>query len=221
MHGSRVPENCTVLASESHNLSRREAGPAKWQDTGSLGHDPGAGAQAAAGGGSCSGGGSRPHAGAGPRWKGRGLRGRAAAQGGLWWPSVTHAAAREAAAAVAAGAAGTGRSARAPPGAGRLSIARLLSDPRRGRACPGVLEKPSAGRGSHGAGARSAGGRARCGRERRGAPGLPLFEAGDPMRRAREGREIRSSGGEQRGWRTVRQRPEPGGGQQEAAAART
>lgn len=108
------------------------------------------------------------------------------------------------------------------PGRGpRLSIARLLSDPRRDRACPGVLEKPSAGRGSHGAGARSAGGRARCGRERRGAPGLPLFEAGDPMRRARKGREIRSSGGVQRGWRTVRQRPEPGGGQQEAAAART
>lgn len=56
------------------------------------------------------GGGSRPHAGAGPRWKGRGLRGRAAAQGGLWRPSVTHAAAweaaAEAAAAVAAGAAG-------------------------------------------------------------------------------------------------------------------
>jgi hypothetical protein len=49
-------------------------------------------------------------------------RGGAAALGGFWRPSVTHAAAREAAAEAAAepGAAGTGRGARAPPGAGRL-----------------------------------------------------------------------------------------------------
>lgn len=100
--------------------------------------------------------------GAGPRWKGRGLRGRAAAQGGLWRPSVTHAAVREAAAeaaaAVAAGAAGraggAGSAGRGPP----LTDPRLHSDPRPGRACPGVLEKPAAGRGSHGAGARSGGG---------------------------------------------------------------
>lgn len=74
-------------------------------------------------------GGSWSHAGAGPRRR-RGIgggvgparRGRAAAQGGFWWRSVTHAAAREAAAEAAAapGAAGTGRGARAPPGAGRL-----------------------------------------------------------------------------------------------------
>lgn len=234
MHGARAPGNCADPFGLGARQSQSEGGRA--------GRAAGLRSPRARPGGwrpggrgrwllrQGEGGGNRAHAGAGPRWKGRGLRGRAAAQGGLWRPSVTHAAAREAAAeaaaAVAAGAAGTGRGARAPPG-GRgppPSVARLLSDPRRGRACPGVLEKPAGSRGWHGAGARSAGGRARCGRERRGAPGLPLFEAGGPMRRAREGREIRSSGGARRGRRAVRrrqQRPEPGGGPQEAAAART
>lgn len=112
-------------------------------------------------------GGFWPHAGAGPRRR-RGIgggvgpagRGRAAAQGGFWRRSVTHAAAREAAveAAAAPGAAGTGRGARAPPVAGRLRHS-LACFPTRGGAglAPVALEKPAAaGRGSHGAGARSA-----------------------------------------------------------------
>lgn len=88
------------------------------------------------------------------------VRGGVAALGGFWRRSVTHAAAREAAAEAAAapGAAGTGWGARAPPVAGRLphSLPRSLSDPRRGRARPSAVEKPTTDRGSHGAGARSA-----------------------------------------------------------------
>lgn len=120
----------TVWASRSRSLSWREAGPAKQQDEDALGHDPWAGAQAAAGGGSCSRGevpdrtreaGFRRRRGIGGG-VGPAGRGRTAAQGGFWRRSVTHAAAREAAAEAAAapGAAGTGRGARAPPGAGRL-----------------------------------------------------------------------------------------------------
>lgn len=86
-------------------------------------------------------------------------RGRAAAQGGFWRLSVTHAAAREAAAEAAAapGAAGTGRGARAPPGAGRLPHS-LACFPTRGGAglAPVHSRSPAAGCGSHGAGARSA-----------------------------------------------------------------
>lgn len=41
------------------------------------------------------------------------------------------------------------------------------------------------------------------------------------MRQVCEGREIRSSVGAEQGRRTVQQRPEPGGGRQEAVAART
>lgn len=44
----------TALASKSRSPCWREAGPAKQLDAGALGHDPGAGAQAAAGGGSFS-----------------------------------------------------------------------------------------------------------------------------------------------------------------------
>lgn len=41
------------------------------------------------------------------------------------------------------------------------------------------------------------------------------------MRHVREGREIRSSVGARQGRRAVQQRPESGGGRQEAAAVRT
>lgn len=120
-----------------------------------------------------------------------------------------------------AGAAGTGRGARALPGAGRLPPL-LVCSPTRGGAglAPAhsrSLQLAAAGTGQ-GCAPREG---ARCWRARRGAPGLRLLAAGGPMRQVREGREIQSSGDAQRGQRAVQQRPEPGGGRQEAAAART
>lgn len=175
----------------------------------------------------CRGGARGP--GAGPR--------RGAGSGG---PSVTHAAAREAAAATALGAAGTGTGARARAGACCLGLSLALPPAegprsaqhlRKGRAGaedakfveqPQVLAEAEAAAPTGQAGARSAAGRTAGVRGLgRSGPALSALAGWDPMRRAREGRETLSPGGARRKRRAALQLGGSESGRQEAAKART
>lgn len=173
-----------------------------------------------------AGGGARAGPGkAGPR--------RGAGSGGR---SVTHAAVREAAAAVAAGAAGTGTGARARAGAGCFPQSLAFRPWVRDRPSPlrkeegeaenadkfayqrGIPAKTETAPPTGSSALRSRAQSVRSGE--RGVPG-PFALCGaagrDPMRRAREGLEIRRPGGARRRRRAVLQLPEPGSGRQEAA----
>lgn len=214
---------------------KRRVAPAEDRSTRRAGLRPQPGGRARGGGGAGPAGagwgrGVRASPGrAGPR--------RRAGSGG---PGVTHAAVREAAAAAAAGAAGTGTGARLgrapaaslrarslalPPAcspAARLGSPPALSGRKEGAKDadkfpqqPQILAQAEAAAptGQESASRRSA----RPERPRRGVS-RPFTLRGasgrDPMRRAREGREIRSPGGERR--RAVLQLLEAGIGRQEA-----
>lgn len=91
---------------------------------------------------------------------------------------------------------------------GSRQVPAAAADPGQGGAC-----------GSDGTGARSAAERTARASEEGGVWAFrsPWGRGRDPMRRAREGREIRSPGGARRRRRAVLQLPEPGSGRQEAA----